>query len=35
MSEHGQEFNGNIPPSSADRRRRLLGVFKESLCCID
>jgi aminoglycoside phosphotransferase len=35
MSEHGQEFNGNVPPSSADCRSRLLRVFKESLRCID
>jgi aminoglycoside phosphotransferase len=35
MSEHGQEFNGNVPPSSADGRGRLLRVFKESLRCID
>ncbi len=35
MSEHGQEFNGNVPPSSADGRGRLLCVFKESLRCID
>jgi hypothetical protein len=35
MSEHGQEFNGNLPPSSADGRGRLLGVFKESLRRID
>jgi hypothetical protein len=34
MSEHGQEFNGNVPPSSADGRGRLPRVFKESLRCI-
>jgi hypothetical protein len=32
MSEHGQEFNGNIP-SSAGCRGRLLRVYKESLRC--
>jgi aminoglycoside phosphotransferase (APT) family kinase protein len=31
MSEHGQEFNGNVLPSSADRRIRLLRVFAEHL----
>jgi hypothetical protein len=31
MSEHGQEFNGNVLPSSADCRNRLLHVFAESL----
>jgi hypothetical protein len=35
MSEHGQEFNGNVPPSSADGQGRLLCVFKESLRCFD
>jgi hypothetical protein len=35
MSEHGPEFNGNVTPSSADCRGRLLGVFRESLRCID
>jgi aminoglycoside phosphotransferase len=35
MSEHGQEFNGNVPLSSADGRGRLLSVFEESLRCID
>jgi aminoglycoside phosphotransferase len=35
MSEHGQEFNGNAMPLSADCRKRLLGVFAESLRCID
>jgi aminoglycoside phosphotransferase len=35
MSEHGQEFNGNVPPSSAGDRGRLLRVFKESLRCVD
>jgi aminoglycoside phosphotransferase len=31
MSEHGQEFNGNVKPSSADCRDRLLRVFGECL----
>jgi Ser/Thr protein kinase RdoA (MazF antagonist) len=35
MSEHGREFNGNVPPSSADRRKRLLRVFAEYLQCAD
>jgi hypothetical protein len=35
MSEHGREFNGNVPPSSADRRRRLLRLFTEYLQCAD
>ena len=35
MSEHGQEFNRNVKPSSADCRKRLLRVFAESLRCID
>jgi aminoglycoside phosphotransferase len=35
MSEHGQEFNGNVLPSSADCRNKLLRVFAESLRCID
>jgi aminoglycoside phosphotransferase len=35
MSEHGQEFNGNVVPSSPDCRSRLLAVFAESLRCID
>lgn len=35
MSEHGQEFNGNLMPSSADCRNRLLRIFKESLQRID
>jgi Ser/Thr protein kinase RdoA (MazF antagonist) len=35
MSEHGQEFNGNVLRSSADCRKRLLAVFAESLRCID
>jgi aminoglycoside phosphotransferase len=35
MSEHGQEFNGNAPPSSVACRKRLLAVFAESLRCID
>jgi aminoglycoside phosphotransferase len=35
MSEHGREFNGNVPPSSADRRNKLLRVFTEYLQCAD
>jgi aminoglycoside phosphotransferase len=35
MSEHGQEFNGNVLPSSADCRNRLLRVFTEYLQCVD
>jgi hypothetical protein len=35
MSEHGQEFNGNVLPSSAQCRNKLLRVFAESLRCID
>jgi aminoglycoside phosphotransferase len=35
MSEHGQEFNGNAPASSADSRNRLLRVFSAHLQCID
>ena len=31
MSEHGQEFNGHVLPSSADCRNRSLHVFAESL----
>jgi hypothetical protein len=31
MSEHGQEFNGNALPSSADRRDRLLSIFAAHL----
>jgi len=31
MSEHGQVFNGNVLPSSAERRNRLLGIFTEQL----
>jgi aminoglycoside phosphotransferase len=31
MSEHGQAFNGNVPPSTPERRSRLLGVFAEQL----
>jgi aminoglycoside phosphotransferase len=34
MSEHGQEFNGNVLTSSADCRNRLLRVFAEYLRCI-
>jgi aminoglycoside phosphotransferase len=35
MSEHGQEFNGNAPASSADSRNRLLRVFSAHRQCID
>ena len=35
MSEHGQEFNGNVPTSSADCRNRLLRVFATCLQGID
>jgi aminoglycoside phosphotransferase len=35
MSEHGQEFNGNVLASSADCRNRLLRVFREYLQCVD
>jgi aminoglycoside phosphotransferase (APT) family kinase protein len=35
MSEHGQEFNGNAMPSSANCRDRLLRVFRECLQRID
>ena len=35
MSEHGQEFNGYVKPSSPDRRDRLLRVFRECLQRID
>jgi aminoglycoside phosphotransferase len=35
MSEHGQEFNGNVLASSTDCRNRLLRVFTEYLQCID
>jgi aminoglycoside phosphotransferase (APT) family kinase protein len=35
MSEHGQEFNGNLMPSSADRRNGLLRIFTEHLQRID
>jgi hypothetical protein len=31
MSEHGQTFNGNGPPSSPERRQQLLRVFREQL----
>jgi hypothetical protein len=31
MSEHGQVFNGNLLPSSADDRNHLLRVFAECL----
>jgi aminoglycoside phosphotransferase len=35
MSEHGQEFNGNMSPSSADARAGLLRVFAEAVRRID
>lgn len=35
MSEHGQEFNGNLMSSSTDRRNRLLRIFTEHLQNID
>jgi hypothetical protein len=35
MSGHGQEFNGNVLASLADRRNRLLRVFREYLQCAD
>ena len=35
MSEHGQEFNGNVLTSSADCRSRLLHVFADTLRRID
>ena len=35
MSEHGQEFNGNVLPSSEESRNSLLGVFTEHLQRID
>jgi aminoglycoside phosphotransferase (APT) family kinase protein len=31
MSEHGQAFNGNVLPSSAERRNRLLRISTEQL----
>ena len=31
MSEHGQVFNGNLPPSSTDDRNHLLRVFAQCL----
>jgi aminoglycoside phosphotransferase len=31
MSEHGQAINGNVRPSSAESRNRLLGIFTEQL----
>ena len=31
MSEHGQAFNGNVLPSSAEHRNRLLRIFAEQL----
>jgi hypothetical protein len=31
MSEHGQEFNGNVLTSSADYRSRLLHDFAQTL----
>ena len=35
MSEHGQAFNENLPPSSRDARDRLLGVFAEQLRLVE
>jgi len=35
MSEHGQAFNGNALPSSADCRNRLIHVFAAHLRRID
>lgn len=35
MSEHGQMFNGNLLPSSAGDRNRLLGIFAEHLQRLD
>jgi len=35
MSEHGQEFNGNLLTSSADSRSKLLRIFGEALRRID
>jgi len=35
MSEHGQAFNGNLLPSSADGRKRLLRIFAEHLRRLD
>jgi Ser/Thr protein kinase RdoA (MazF antagonist) len=35
MSEHGQEFNGNMMSSSVDARNRLLRLFTEHLQSID
>jgi Ser/Thr protein kinase RdoA (MazF antagonist) len=35
MSEHGQEFNGNVLTSSADGRNRLLRIFAACAQCID
>jgi aminoglycoside phosphotransferase len=31
MSEHGQAFNGNVRPSSPERRNQLLRIFREQL----
>jgi aminoglycoside phosphotransferase len=35
MSEHGQAFNGNALPSSADCRYRLIHILAAQLQCID
>jgi len=35
MSEHGQAFNRNLRPSSADDRNRLLRIFAENLQRLD
>jgi hypothetical protein len=35
MSAHGQEFNGNVLPSSEHSRNKLLRVFEETLRRID
>jgi aminoglycoside phosphotransferase (APT) family kinase protein len=31
MSEHGQRFNGNEPPSSRDERQKLLALYDDAL----
>jgi len=35
MSEHGQAFNGNVRPSSPERRDRLLRIFADQLRLMD
>jgi aminoglycoside phosphotransferase (APT) family kinase protein len=35
MSEHGQDFNGNLMSSSTDRKNRLIRIFTEHLQHID